>query len=147
MEKLRKVGQALKEKLDETAQNRVLERQRKQQEDEAAEKAIELEVRSESGGRVCRVCLLVELFVVTTQTTWVCVCVCLSDSLRARRSCKRTRCGRSSKSSCVRSNRRSASHFASRSGSRPCRASPRRSSLRCARWMSELLKLKLCVLS
>lgn len=53
---MRKVGQALKEKLDETAQNRVLERQRKQQEDEAAEKAIELEVRGESGGE-CAECV------------------------------------------------------------------------------------------
>lgn len=51
VEKLRKVGQALKEKLDETAAQRMLDRQRKQQEDEAAEKAIELEELQEEALR------------------------------------------------------------------------------------------------
>lgn len=68
MEKLRKVGQALKEKLDETAQNRVLERQRRQQEDEAAEKAIELEVRRER-----RECVRVG------ELSCLCVYVCVFD--------------------------------------------------------------------
>lgn len=50
VEKLRRVGQALKEKLDETAEKRVMDRQRAQQEEEAALKAIEMEVFIEPVG-------------------------------------------------------------------------------------------------
>lgn len=48
---MRRVGQALKEKLDETAHARLIDRQQKQQEEEAALKAIEMEELQEEALR------------------------------------------------------------------------------------------------